>query len=129
MNFASRWFGAAVAASFAAGLVVGLSAPHIVGAFARDETGNRGADPYVRRLIDDYCLTTDQQSSLRMIWDACQSEFYEAVDSLPSARIDRLRAEVSERANQRIRQILDPEQRARFDREVASANPTGSGGG
>lgn len=109
------WILGAVLASFAAGVNLGLAAPTLFAA----EAAPTADDTYVRALAVDYELTGPQQQLLRMALQTRREEELALIgtveaDQLPEAVQRQMRA-VQRKLDQRIRAILDEEQRARYD--------------
>ncbi len=105
------WFTAAVIASFAAGVAAGLVLPRAIEAFAG--SGELGPnEAYVRELTERYGLDTDQMRLLRMVLESRERELA-SLD--PRSKADESRAlAVNLRAQERIKYVLNGDQRARF---------------
>lgn len=110
------WILGAAVGSFAAGMNVGLIAPDLFAAAPvpdQDET-------YMRSMAVDYELTAAQQKSVRLVmlhWRQQERQIFDSVDpaQLPDAARGRI---LQERGllEQRIRAVLDEDQRERYDR-------------
>jgi hypothetical protein len=125
---ARAWMLAATLGCFAAGTAVGLLIPR----FAEAETMPRSAqeefnmnakadNELVCKLVADHGLTESQARSLRLIMQDQREQELELrlsakVDELPQATQSRL-LKLRYQTTQRIRVVLDPQQRARYDQE------------
>jgi hypothetical protein len=113
------WILGAALGSFAAGMNLG---PALHRGFGAADAAAVADDDlaYVRRLVEDYGLTRAQERSLRMVISTRNHEELEvlrtaqAAAELPPSIQNPIRA-VRARAYQRIRALLDDEQRRRFD--------------
>lgn len=132
MNRLRLWILGAAFGSFAAGVNLGVLAPSLFAAEAEPTAD----DGYVRALADDYGLTARQQRLLRLALRSRRDEELALIgtveaDQLPASVQQRMRA-VQRKLEQRIRAILDEEQRARYDlasrQDRRQAGPTPEGG-
>lgn len=129
----------AVAASFVAGLAVGLVAPTAAAAFGAEDPEDWGAS-YARSMAERYGLDVEQTRLVRMVIEARDAEQVRILmrdeQRLPRSTRDAL-SEANLRANERIKYVLTESQRARFlaDSEFApltggperASAPTGDG--
>lgn len=110
------WILGAALGSFVAGMNVGMVFPKV---FAADTGAPTPEVQYVRDLVDAYGLTAAQERSLQMVMLSDREEqlaIYGRAE--PSQWPPETRREVlavRNRTLQRIRKVLDDEQRARFD--------------
>lgn len=122
MNRVRLWILGAALGSFAAGMIVGVVVPRVVAA----ETGVLSADAgYVRDMVASYGLSAAQERSLRLVLQAWRDDEIAILKSaeatqLPEPIQRRLLAARSQ-LEKRIRTLLDPQQRLRYD---AASRPT-----
>jgi hypothetical protein len=115
---ARSWILGAALGCFAAGLAVGLTVPR---ALAGDSEAVSPEVDYVRELADTYSLTAEQQRSIRLVLQSARKEEMAVrrsieVNQLPPQIQSRLLA-VRSHAEQRIRAVLDADQRVRYDED------------
>jgi hypothetical protein len=116
------WILAAALGCFAAGMTVGLVAPGVVDALA-----GPGPEPdpdvqYVRRIAADFGLSAQQERSLSLVVQARRQDQLDLLkktdfDLLPDVLKNQLKT-VRRKTDERIRYVLTPEQRERYDREA-----------
>ena len=128
---------AAAAGCFAAGTGVGLLIPRFAEAEAMPRSAqeefnmNTKADnELVSKLVADHGLTQSQERSLRLIMQNQREQEFALrlcarVDELPAATQYRLQT-LRYQTTQRIRVVLDPQQRARYDLESRPVPNVGS---
>ena len=136
MNGARAWMLAAAAGCFAAGAAVGLLIPRYAEAeamprSAQEEFNNntRADNELVCKLVADHRLTENQAHSLRLILQNQREQEFALrlstkVDELPPATQARMLS-LRYQTTQRIRVVLDPQQRARYDQESRSGPNVG----
>lgn len=131
---------AAAGGCFAAGTGVGLLIPRFAEAEAEAEALPRSAleefrvnamadNELVCKLVADHGLTESQARSLRLIMQNQREQelalrLSAKVDELPPPTQNRL-LWLRNQTTQRIRVVLDPQQRARYDRESRSGPNVG----
>lgn len=108
--------------SFVAGVLTGFALPDL---FASDRTP-QSTEAYARDLVSRYGLNAEQERLLRMVLredERLELEILRSADwsQLPEALRNRRLAQ-KRRTNQRIRFVLDPEQRALYDRDSRPEN-------
>jgi hypothetical protein len=122
------WILGATLGSFAAGMNVGLVLPKV---FAADSWSTNGAPPaeaeYVRDLVARYGLSAAQERSLRFVLLSDREEQIAVysrseLSQLPPAIRNQVLL-VRSRTEQRIRAVLDADQRARFDADSRPQEP------
>lgn len=112
------WILGASLGSFLAGMNVGLVVTRWM---AGDgiATGPDSDQSYVRSLVLDYSLTAAQERSLRFVLQRCREEeeaaFRSAEPALLPPPVQNQLLAARGRMEQRIRALLDAEQRARYD--------------
>lgn len=117
-----RWWILATAfGTFAAGMSVGLAIPRVEAAMRESSSGSDAEAAYVRTFAERYDLDGRQQRSLGLVLLSGRTEELAVLgeadaSQLPQAIRSRL-LEVRSRTEQRIRALLDAEQRARYDRD------------
>ena len=126
MNGARSWMLAAAAGCFAAGAGVGLLIPRLAEAeeMPRSAHAREQDEKLVRDLVADHGLSDSQARSLRLILQDQREQEDQVIatllsteaDDLPPATKNRLRS-LRFTTTQRIRVVLDPQQRARYDQE------------
>ncbi|MCA8976804.1 MAG: hypothetical protein KDC98_18930 [Planctomycetes bacterium] len=109
------WILGAALGSFAAGMNCGLAAP---GFYA--DVPESGADAeYMQALVADYGLSAAQHRLLRLVMQRWRDEEIAAIRSVAPTRLppqtQRELLDARGRLEDRIRAILDEEQRARYD--------------
>ncbi len=125
MNRLRLWILGAALGSFAAGMNLGLVAPKL---FAAEDHRITGDEAYVRSIAADYGLTSQQETSLRMVMQTWRDEevsvFRSAAEHsmLPPAIQSQLLA-ASGRLERRIVAILDEDQRARYRVDTKRQSP------
>jgi len=117
---------AAAAGCFAAGAGVGLLIPRLAEAeeMPRSAHAREQDEKLVRDLVADHGLSDSQARSLRLILQDQREQEDQVIatllsteaDDLPPATKNRLRS-LRFTTTQRIRVVLDPQQRARYDQE------------
>ena len=130
MNRARLWILGAALGSFAAGMNVGLLVPRVL---AGGTEVPAPESEYVRDLVAKYALTSDQERRIRLVLQGGRNEEINVLSSteatqLPPPIHNRLLA-VRSRTEQRIRAVLDDEQRARYDVDSRPGNGTPSSSG
>ncbi len=110
-----RWIWGVALTSFGAGLAVGFNGPGAVDAMREDFVDP--SERYVRDLIDRYELSAKQARQMRMVLAAELAETTEIIRAKPETLPPEI-LKVRRRADERIRAVLDEEQRARFDRDT-----------
>lgn len=130
MNRARLWILGAALGSFAAGMNVGLLVPKVL---ASGTDVPAPESEYVRDLAAKYALTSDQERRIRLVLQGGRNEEINVLSSteatqLPPPIHNRLLA-VRSRTEQRIRAVLDDEQRARYDVDSRPSNGTPSSSG
>jgi Spy/CpxP family protein refolding chaperone len=114
------WILSAALGCFAAGMTVGFVAPGVVDALAGPGEARDPDAQYVRQLAADFGLTAEQERQLAMVVQARQQDLLELVNNnlglLPEPLKDQV-LRVRRQTTARIRHVLTPEQRARYDRE------------
>jgi|RhiMethySRZTD1v2_1073278.scaffolds.fasta_scaffold00700_14 hypothetical protein len=119
---------AAAAGCFAAGTAVGLLIPRFAEAEAMPSSSARAREQdekLVRDLVADLGLSGTQERSLRLILQDQREQEDQVIDrlltteanDLPLATKNRL-LWLRNRTTQRILVVLDPQQRARYERET-----------
>ena len=126
MNGARAWMLAAALGCFAAGTGVGLLIPRLAEAeeMPRSAHAREQDEKLVGKLVADLGLTESQARTLRMILQDHREQEDQAIatllnteaDELPLATKNRL-LWLRNRTTDRIRVLLDPQQRARYDLE------------
>jgi len=114
------WILGAAVGSFAAGMNVGLVVPGLVAACSKSP-GLDAESGYLAQLVADYGLTQKQERSVRLVLEQCREEelavFFSAdASTLPPGMLKEILA-ARGRREQRIRAVLDAEQRARYDKD------------
>jgi hypothetical protein len=117
------WFAAAVLASFAAGIAIGLAVPRAADALGanRDRGPN---DAYVREITRRYDLDAGQVRLLRMVLESRDRELAGLDPRSPEGEARALAANL--RTQERIKYVLNAEQRARFLQDSELAEPPSS---
>lgn len=110
-----RWIWGVALTSFGAGVAVGFNGPATVDAM-REEFVDP-SERYVRDLVQQYGLTTKQARQMRMVLAAELAETTEIIRAKPETLPPEI-LKVRRRADERIRAVLDDEQRVRFDRDT-----------
>jgi hypothetical protein len=116
------WILAVALGCFAAGTAMGWLLPSTLDAFVGDDDV---ADPgleFVRRFAADFALSTDQRRLLLVVVRDRQQEELRVLrraefEQLPAALQSQIK-NARRREEERIRFLLTPEQRERFDRQV-----------
>ncbi len=111
------WILGVAAASFAAGMVVGHTFTHGANGVEAAPEDVR----YVRDLTDSYGLTAEQQRSLHLVLQHAREREIAILRSahaslLPAEEMGELKA-LRAATEQRVRKLLDDEQRERYDRD------------
>lgn len=110
------WILGAALGSFAAGMSCGLVVPKV---FAGEATAATPDDAYVRDLAERYGLSRAQERTLRLVLRTGRDDEFAIYEHVETEQLpDPIRREVlriRSRTEQRIRALLDDEQRARFD--------------
>lgn len=115
------WILAVAAVSFLAGLVIGFALPTLTTPAAAAE----GPEAYARTLARNYGLSDEQHERLLMVLRAGEQRELEILkganwSQLP-ASLRGARLEANRKTEQRIRFVLDEEQRALYDRDSRPA--------
>jgi hypothetical protein len=123
-----RWILLVALGSFCAGMVSGLALPRLTAWASSDAVGDSPEQAFARELAHRYGLTRDQERSVCLVLLGERQREYEIFRSaettqLPPQLMQELLAARS-RTEQRIRAVLDDEQRVRYDRD---SRPDGSG--
>lgn len=116
------WILSCAVACFAAGVGTGLVLPGVVAAWGGDADGLDHDESYVQRMTSALGLSPDQVQKLRCVMLGYKQEREAAYAALRSTSLDRLPPslkrdliEASRRQSARIREILRPDQLARYD--------------
>ena len=127
MNAARSWMLATALGSFAAGTAVGLLIPRLGECEAmtsreQEYTSRAIADEeLVSKLVANHGLTANQARSLRLIMQNNRDQEDALVRSVPTSELPQATQnrllQLRHQTTQRIRVVLDPEQRARYDQE------------
>lgn len=118
------WVLAVALGSFATGMVVGFAVPEML---AADHAQASKPEDYANDLDERYSLSADQRRSAVMVFEQDQRRELEILkdadwSQLPqSLRNERLAAK--RKTEQRIRFVLDEEQRALYDRDSRPNSP------
>lgn len=112
------WILGATLGSFLAGMNAGLVIPRWLTS-DHDAAGPESDQAYVRSLVADFALRADQERRLRFVLQRCREEeeaaYRSAEPALLPPSLQTQLLEARGRMEQRIRALLDPEQRARYD--------------
>jgi hypothetical protein len=116
------WILAAALGCFAAGMITGLVAPGLVDALAGPGPEPHPDVQYVRKMASDFGLSAQQERSLAMVVQArreAQLDVFEKADFdlLPEVLKNQLKT-VRRQTDERIRHVLNREQRERYDRQA-----------
>jgi hypothetical protein len=114
------WILGVAAGSFGAGLLVGHTVTH---ATCVVETSPEDA-AYAAKLTSDYGLSSEQQHRLRLVLQAerdAEAAIRHQAVQLSEERMNELRA-LRKATEQRVRKLLDDEQRRRYDRDSRPAS-------
>jgi len=112
------WILAVTLGSFGTGMVAGMLIPEMV---ASEQAPEASFEDYLRQMVDRYDLDAAQQRQLRMVLVADEraeaeilrnAEWSELSEALNSERLRSKR-----RTEERIRAVLDDQQRALYDRD------------
>ena len=112
------WILAVALGSFATGMVAGMIVPEL---FAADQAPESSVEDYLRQMVARYGLDAAQEQQLRLVLVADaraeaeilrNANWSELPEALNSARLRSKR-----RTEERIRCVLDDEQRALYDRD------------
>ncbi|GDY01279.1 hypothetical protein LBMAG49_06080 [Planctomycetota bacterium] len=120
MNRTRVWILACAVGCFAAGMSVGLAFPSVVAACSTAVDTSGSDESFVRRFTADYGLGSNQQRQLRAVLQRraeSEREVFRAASDLPAAVAAGLEA-VRRRASERVRALLNDQQRADYDRAV-----------
>lgn len=124
MNRVRLWILGVTLGSFAAGMSVGLVVTKV--ASAQGEKSGVDAD-YVRELVTTYGLSSGQERLLRFALQSWREEEIAVLTSAEATQlpepIQRRLLQASRQLEQRIRALLDPEQRARYDEASRPTEP------
>jgi len=125
VNRLRLWILGTALGSFAAGMNVGLVAPRL---FAAEDHRVVAADEaYARSIAADYGLTRGQEASLRMVLQQWREEeisaFRTAETSMLPPAIQTKLLVARGKVEQRIRAVLDEDQRARYDLATRPQGP------
>lgn len=102
---------AAAVAIFVLGFAAGALAPRAYRAWVRGDTqGGRAGDPVIR-MRDDLKLTQEQETQVRQIFGDTRSQL-QALRKESEPRF----AEIRKQADERMRQVLTPEQWEQFQK-------------
>lgn len=130
MNAAQRWILACAVGCFAAGMATGIAASRIWPGCCGAEADDEADEQYARQLAADYGLSTAQLRTLRLVLRARHDEELAVFRRADFAQLPpRLQAELSQARRQerlRIRQLLDEDQRGRFDRQCGKDDQRGT---
>ncbi|MCY2957614.1 MAG: hypothetical protein WCR59_03530 [Planctomycetota bacterium] len=99
---------------------VGLAFPSVVAACSTAVDTSGSDESFVRRFTADYGLGSNQQRQLRAVLQRraeSEREVFRAASDLPAAVAAGLEA-VRRRASERVRALLNDQQRADYDRAV-----------
>ena len=115
------WILAAALGSFAAGMAIGFLVPELSAA----DRGRQGAaghyEQYARQLVERYGLSPEQERLLRMVLqedERLENQILRDADwsEMPPA-LNQQRLSLKRRTEQRIRYVLDEQQRERYDQD------------
>src|SRR5262249_33592353 len=99
-----------IALVFVLGGVTGAALDRVFVRSATEKPGSRrGPGHFFREMKDDLNLTEDQEKSIRAIFDENRKEFRSRMAECPGFK------EMRARTNERIKELLTPEQRTKFD--------------
>ena len=126
MKAMRRWLLLVAAGWFVAGIAIGLAVPRAIELVFPADSALDPDEDYVRRMIEEYQLGSEQQELLRAVRAAQvreQRAIYERAarddwEQLPRGMASQLRM-TNQRAEQRVEALLTEAQRQRFLRDRA----------